>query len=67
MNTGKIVSLADREFGFIKRVGLKDNLFFHADGLIGVTFAELKEGDTLTFTVTESLKGPYATQIQRTN
>jgi cold shock CspA family protein len=65
MEKGKVVTLAERDFGFIRRVGIKENLFFHADALIGITFAELRAGDSLNFTVTESRKGPYATQVTR--
>lgn len=65
MDTGKIVSLAERDFGFIACPGKKEHLYFHADALNGITFKELVIGDTLSFEVTESLKGPYATQVSK--
>ncbi|MGE5541007.1 MAG: cold-shock protein [Bacillota bacterium] len=65
METGKIVQLLDREFGFIKRIGIKDHLFFHADDLTGLKFRDLHEGDRVQFSITESLKGPYATHITK--
>lgn len=65
METGMIVELIEREFGFIKRTGVKERLFFHADDLTGVRFRDLHEGDRMQFSITESLKGPYATHITR--
>lgn len=63
METGRIVQLLEREFGFIKRTGIKEYLFFHADDLSDVRFADLHEGDRVQFSITESLKGPYATGV----
>lgn len=65
METGRIVQLLEREFGFIKRTGIKEYLFFHSDDLAGVDFKELHEGDRMEFSITESLKGPYATHVRR--
>ncbi|MBP6859939.1 MAG: cold shock domain-containing protein [Candidatus Pacebacteria bacterium] len=65
MEIGKVVELGERNSGFIKRSGVKDTLFFHADALIGMAFKDLKAGDVLNFRVTESRKGPYATEIRR--
>ncbi len=59
----KLVS--DRGFGFIAREGEAKDLFFHSKELKGVTFEELKEGDTLTFDVAEGEKGPSATNVSR--
>lgn len=65
MKRGKIVSLGDRSSGFIKLVGIKDPLFFHADFLEKVTFKELKVGDKLSFDVQETKNGPYALSVRR--
>lgn len=65
MEKGKIIQLLERQFGYIKRSGIKEHLFFHADDLRGMRFAELHEGDGVQFSITESLKGPYATNISR--
>lgn len=65
MKQGKIVSLGDRSSGFIKLVGIKDPLFFHADFLEKVTFKELKVGDKLSFDVQETKNGPYALSVRR--
>lgn len=64
METGTITELGERNSGLIRRKGKTERLFFHADALIDVTFRELKVGDKLTFRVTESSKGPYATEIR---
>lgn len=63
--TGTIKTLTDRGFGFIAREGETKDLFFHSKDLVGVTFDELKVGDTLTFEITEGPKGPAATNVSR--
>ena len=55
----------DRKFGFISREGEEKDLFFHSEGLNGVTFDELNEGDKVTFEVVEGEKGPAAKNVQR--
>jgi CspA family cold shock protein len=63
MQRGKISQLGDRESGFIKRDGAKEDLFFHSDALQGITFRELKKGDKVVYTEIKSMKGPYATKV----
>ena len=63
--TGTIKTLTDKGFGFISREGETKDLFFHSKELVGVTFDELQMGDTVTFEVTESEKGPAATKVSR--
>lgn len=63
--TGTIKTLTDRGFGFISREGEAKDLFFHSKDLVGVTFDELKVGDTLNFEVTEGPKGPNAVNVSR--
>lgn len=63
--TGTIKTLTDRGFGFIAREGEAKDLFFHSKELQGVTFDELKVGDTVEFEVTEGPKGPAATNVRR--
>jgi CspA family cold shock protein len=55
-----------KDFGFIAREegGAKD-LFFHSNEVKGVTFAELKEGDAVTFEVAQGEKGPNAANVTR--
>ena len=57
--------MTDRGFGFISREGEAKDLFFHSKELKGVTFDELREGDAVTFEVTEGEKGPAATNVSR--
>jgi len=62
---GTIKKLTDRGFGFISQEGSDKDLFFHSNELQGVEFNELKEGDAVTFEVTDSPKGPAATNVSR--
>ena len=59
----KIVS--DRGFGFISREGETKDLFFHSKDVKNVSFDELREGDKVTFEVTQGEKGPAATNVER--
>ena len=62
---GTIKRLTDRGFGFIAREGEDKDLFFHSNELKGVTFAELKVGDAVTFEVVDGEKGPSAKNVSR--
>ncbi|MFA6459604.1 MAG: cold shock domain-containing protein [Candidatus Paceibacterota bacterium] len=63
--TGTIKTLTDRGFGFISREGESKDLFFHSKDLVGVTFEELKQGDTLSFDIVDGEKGPAAVNVSR--
>jgi cold shock protein len=63
--TGTIKTLTDRGFGFISREGETKDLFFHSKELKGVTYEELKVGDTVTFEVVEGPKGLSATNVEK--
>lgn len=63
--TGTIKTLTDRGFGFISREGEAKDLFFHSKDLNGVTFDELKQGDTVSFEVQEGDKGLSAVNVAR--
>lgn len=63
--TGTIKTLSDRGFGFITREGEAKDTFFHSKELKGVTFDELKVGDTLTFEIVDGEKGPAAVNVSR--
>jgi len=65
MQQGTIKRLTDRGFGFIGRDGEEKDLFFHSNELKGVAFNELREGDKVTFEVTDGPKGPSATNVSR--
>jgi CspA family cold shock protein len=57
--------VTDKNFGFISQDGQEKDLFFHGNELVGVDFADLREGDAVTFEVKESPKGPAATQVKK--
>ena len=64
---GTIKKLTDKGFGFISSrelTGGKD-LFFHTTALVGITFADLREGDAVTFDMEDSPKGPSAKNVKR--
>lgn len=65
METGVIVRVNPKGFGFIKREGADKDLFFHANELVGVAFNDLQEGDNVEFEVTEGQKGPQASKVSR--
>ncbi len=62
---GTIARVTDRGFGFITPEGGEKDIFFHANELNGVTFDELREGDAVTFELSDGPKGPAATNVQR--
>ena len=66
MQTGTITSLRNG-FGFIKREGEEKDLFFHVNGLVGVQFDSLQEGDKVQFEVGEGPKGPNAVNVTLVN
>ncbi len=62
---GTIKKIMPKGFGFIGTEDGGKDLFFHSNGLVGVQFDELREGDTVTFQVEDSPKGPNAVNVQR--
>ena len=65
MKEGTIARLTDRGFGFIAQEGEEKDLFFHANELQGVDYNDLREGDKVTFELTEGPKGLNATNVNR--
>lgn len=63
--TGTIKKIQPKVFGFITAEGLGKDLFFHSNSLLGVSFDELREGDSVTFEMEESPKGMNAVNVQR--
>ena len=57
--------MTDRNFGFITPADGSKDLFFHASSLEGVDFSELREGDSVTFEIGETPKGPAASQVRK--
>ncbi len=63
MPQGKIKRLvSDRGFGFVE-AGHGD-LFFHHSDVEGVSFDDLREGQTLQFEKGQGPKGPRATNVR---
>lgn len=62
---GTIKTLTDKGFGFIGAEGMEKDVFFHSNSLVGVSFDELREGETVTFETQESEKGLNAVNVQR--
>jgi CspA family cold shock protein len=64
--TGTIKKLvSDKGFGFITAEGLEKDLFFHSNSVVSPTFDELREGDTVSFEVAASPKGPNAVDVKK--
>lgn len=63
--TGVIKKITDKGFGFISSEELGKDLFFHSNGLVGVSFDELREGDKVSFETEQSPKGLNAINVQR--
>ena len=62
---GIIKTLTEKGFGFITVEGEAKDLFFHSKELQGVTYAELKVGDKVSFDKADSEKGPNAINVTR--
>ncbi len=62
---GVIKKKTDKGFGFITVEGQDKDLFFHSNSLVGVSFDEIKEGDSVSFDVEDSPKGKNAVNVQR--
>jgi cold shock protein len=61
---GTIKKLTDKNFGFIAQDGAND-LFFHANNLDGISFDQLREGDSVTFEIEKTPKGNAAVNIKK--
>ncbi len=64
MTTGTIKTKLNG-FGFITRENEAKDLFFHASDLVGVSFDDLQQGDTVTFEVVDGQKGKAAVNVTR--
>ncbi len=62
MSQGTIKKLTDKGFGFI--AGDDGELFFHNSALEGVSFDDLREGQTVEFTEGSGPKGPRAENVR---
>ena len=59
---GTIKRITDRGFGFITTLEGTE-YFFHQSACAGTRFADLREGQMVSFTVGEGPKGPRAENI----
>jgi len=57
--------VAEKKFGFISQEGVEKDVFFSEAKLDGIAYADLKEGDTVTFEVEEGEKGPSAINVKK--
>jgi len=62
---GTIKKLTEKNFGFITPEGGDRDLFFHANELDGISFSDLREGDMVTFDVSDTPKGKAAVQVKK--
>lgn len=66
MATGIVKWFNDSKgFGFITPDGGGDDLFAHFSAIVATGYKSLKEGDKVTFEVTEGPKGKQASNIQK--
>ncbi len=62
---GSIARVTDRGYGFITPENGDKDVFFHAQALVDISFDDLKEGDAVTFEMTDGPKGPAAAYVTR--
>jgi CspA family cold shock protein len=62
---GTIKRLTDKGFGFIGPDNGDKDIFFHSNDLSGVQYADLKEGDKVSFEIGQSEKGPKAINVMK--
>ncbi|MBT2365524.1 cold-shock protein [Streptomyces sp. ISL-10] len=56
---------AEKGFGFISQDGGGPDVFAHYSNISGNGYRELREGEAVTFDVTQGQKGPQAENIVR--
>jgi cold shock protein len=61
---GVIKKKTEKGFGFIAIEGA-DDIFFHSNSLVDITFDEIKEGDSVTFEIEETQKGKNAKDVRK--
>ena len=61
--TGRIKKVTDKGFGFITDTNGQE-YFFHQSGVQGVSFDDLREGQSVEFDVGQGPKGPRAENVR---
>ena len=54
--------VADRGFGFISQD--KGDIFFHCSAVVGSTFEDLQEGQTVEYEIEQGKRGPQAVGVK---
>lgn len=63
---GVIEKLTENGYGFIKVEGEEKGIFFHASELVeGLEYNDLKEGESVSFELTETPRGKNATNVSK--
>jgi CspA family cold shock protein len=63
--TGTIKKIMEKGFGFITPSEGGKDIFFHSNSLVGVEFAQLHEGDAVSFETEDTEKGKNAIDVKR--
>jgi cold shock protein len=63
MSEGTIKRITDKGFGFIQGASGSD-IFFHMSSVEGVTFADLREGQRVSYVEGRGPKGPRAENVR---
>jgi CspA family cold shock protein len=62
VSEGTIKKLTDKGFGFIQ--GERGDIFFHSSSVVGTTFDNLREGQTVQYSESSGPKGKRAENVQ---
>ena len=62
---GTIKTLKENGFGFISPAEGGKEIFFHANECANRDFTEMNEGDEVEYEITQSNRGPAATNVTR--
>ncbi len=62
---GVIKKKMDKGFGFITIEGQNQDLFFHSNSLVDISFEEINVGDAVSFDVEDSPKGKNAVNVKK--
>lgn len=62
---GVIKKKMDKGFGFITIEGQNQDLFFHSNSLVDISFEEINVGDAVSFDVEDSAKGKNAVNVKK--